>query len=164
MDFVLSVGTMELSTHLGHSISTETTCTNRTDEGEEWCNYHLLVTKNITWEEFERRQKKQMKTKEEFEAQWPSLMDDVPCGFWCPKGWTDRVWRLLEDIDEVLDGEIEVGDFKITQVKEKFGGLRFYYSYPIKGADQDKINELVNQAESDCWNLPNMQYSPGCNY
>ena len=57
-----------------------------------------------------------MKTKEEFEARWPELMADVPCGFYCPKGWTDLVWKLMEDIEAELDGT--TCDFRIAQVKE----------------------------------------------
>ena len=92
-----------------------------------------------------------MKTKQEFEAQWPTLMADVPCGFYCPKGWSELVWTLLVDIDALLDGDFTgTGDsdgFKIAQVKEKFGGLRFYYSYDIKGATKEAIKDLVLSAE-----------------
>lgn len=94
-----------------------------------------------------------MRTKKEFEAAWPSLFTDVRCGFYCPDGWTDLVWKLLSDIEFELEGDLS--DFKMVQVKEKFGGLRFYYSYP-KGADPttyDYIHQLVEQAEGESWGI-----------
>lgn len=52
------------------------------------------------------------------------------------KGWRSLVTKLVEDI-MVIDKEIE-----IVQVKEKFGGLRFY----IFGG-YGQINRLIEQAE-----------------
>jgi len=94
-----------------------------------------------------------MRTKAEFEERWPTLMADIPCGFYCPKGWSDLVWNLIADIDLELNGDFTV--FDITQVKEKFGGLRFYYQFPNskKHKSADYISQLVEQAEGDSWGI-----------
>lgn len=96
-----------------------------------------------------------MRTKQEFEERWPVLLADVPCGFYCPKGWADRVWKLLEDIESnlPLGTTLEDAEFKITQVKEKFGGLRFYYDQGYKGDLGLTIRALIVEAERDCWNI-----------
>ncbi len=67
---------------------------------------------------------------------WPfRLMAPVECG----PGWTD----LVEALNELLDVEAD-GDFRFTQVKEKFGQLRCYWH----GDDPSgRIDELVEAAE-----------------
>jgi hypothetical protein len=49
-------------------------------------------------------------------------------GFEHDDGWFDIVWRLCEDIEPLVKKlEQEIGcQFEVLQVKEKFGGLRFY--------------------------------------
>jgi hypothetical protein len=51
--------------------------------------------------------------------------------------------RLLEDNPYKLDIPNEVAQVRVSQVKEKFGTLRFYYS----GGD-DRIDGMVRMAES----------------
>ena len=43
-----------------------------------------------------------------------------------PAGWFDIVDALCRDIEVLLGSEAE--RFQVQQIKEKFGGLRFYYS------------------------------------
>jgi hypothetical protein len=61
----------------------------------------------------------------------------------CGAGWFDLIFRLCEDIEKT-----NPKNFKVEQVKEKFGGLRFYYS----GGSQ-QVNDLVNKAECDSYNI-----------
>jgi hypothetical protein len=52
----------------------------------------------------------------------------MPWGFTHGDGWFDILWRLCEDL-EPLVAEFERTSglkFEVLQVKEKFGGLRFY--------------------------------------
>ena len=44
------------------------------------------------------------------------------CNYHAPKGWIPLVEELAEKLAEVYP------EYKITQIKEKFGGLRFYVS------------------------------------
>jgi len=57
---------------------------------------------------------------ERFRERWPSMFAQVYCGFSLPEGWETIVWKLCERLEKVAP-ETTVG-----QVKEKFGGLRFY--------------------------------------
>ncbi len=59
------------------------------------------------------------------------------CGFNCPPGWLWLVEKLIQDL-------IALGwDKDLHQVKEKFGGLRFY-----TGATSIEMDELINKAEN----------------
>lgn len=59
--------------------------------------------------------------------------DSFPVG----EGWKPLVEKLVGDIIKI-DPDVEV-----TQVKEKFGGLRFY----VSGAN-DQVYDLIEQAEA----------------
>lgn len=55
-------------------------------------------------------------------------------------GWVPILDRLATDL-------IALGwDRDLHQVKEKFGGLRFYI-----GASTDEIDKRIKQAEAECW-------------
>ena len=53
------------------------------------------------------------------------------------EGWRPLVTKLVEDII-ALDKEVQ-----ISQIKEKYGGLRFYISY-----GSDKVFDLIDKAEA----------------
>jgi hypothetical protein len=57
-------------------------------------------------------------------------------------GWRTLVEKLVEDII-ALDPEVEV-----SQVKEKFGGLRFY----IFGGTEE-VYDLIDKAEDESYNI-----------
>jgi hypothetical protein len=63
--------------------------------------------------------------------------------FECTGGWRFLLKDLLERIEATLVTPEERESFQVTQVKEKFGTLRFYYS----GGD-DRIDRLVAAAEA----------------
>ena len=65
-------------------------------------------------------------------------------GFECGKGWYPLIDKLANDINNIV--ERDNIEFQVTQVKEKFGSLRFYYD----GGNQD-IQDLVSKAESDSY-------------
>lgn len=57
-------------------------------------------------------------------------------------GWYDLIHALCEKIMALDPPE----GFKADQVKEKFGGLRFYYSHGTK-----EIGKLVGEAEAESY-------------
>ena len=61
-------------------------------------------------------------------------------GFGCGthRGWNAIIWRLTEGIEKAKPGK----DFEIVQVKEKFGGLRYYVS-----TASEEIFGLIDAAE-----------------
>lgn len=66
----------------------------------------------------------------------------MPFGFECEDGWFNLIYELSKKITE-LDPE---GKVEASQVKEKFGGLRFY----INGAPRE-IHDLINKYEKSSY-------------
>lgn len=69
-------------------------------------------------------------------------------GYGCPKGsprnWFNLVWVLCEKIEKELQGNPKAEkNFLVLQVKEKFGGLRFYVRDGTK-----TIIKLIREAEA----------------
>lgn len=66
-------------------------------------------------------------------------------GFECMEGWFDILKMLVEHIDIYFHHKYKgvPEGFKIVQVKEKFGGLRFY----VENAD-DVVHELIRFTET----------------
>ena len=56
---------------------------------------------------------------------WQSLMG---FGFSCGDGWFNIIDKLCECIQQYINNNDNVSQVIVTQVKEKFGGLRFYVS------------------------------------
>lgn len=67
-------------------------------------------------------------------------------GFECGDGWFDLIYNLCADIKEwYMENEGRVPErFYLIQVKEKFGGLRFYTS----GAPRE-VRSLIEKAEAE---------------
>lgn len=96
--------------------------------------------------------KKELEQK--FIDRWPNWFRNMygnPCetclcfGFECGDGWFDLLWKLCEDIEKENPDE----DFLIEQIKEKFGGLRFYTS----GANNNSIYDLIDKAEQQSYKV-----------
>ena len=85
-------------------------------------------------------------------------------GFECSDGWFDLIYKLCEDIKKYFETEYDGYEwdgtnvkskcfhrvpkhFYVVQVKEKFGGLRFY----ITAAPQ-KVHDLIDIAEHESYN------------
>jgi len=66
----------------------------------------------------------------------------MPFGFMCSDGWYKLIYKLSKDI-VALDKKVEA-----TEVKEKFGGLRFYIS-PAKA----EVHDLVDKAEEESYKI-----------
>ena len=67
-----------------------------------------------------------------FAAGWGASVD-------CGEGW----WPIIAQLDRDI-AAIEP-DYEVDQIKEKFGGLRFYY--PGGTGNDARIDELIAQAE-----------------
>jgi len=98
---------------------------------------------------------------EQMEARFPKMFNEGYGGFCIGEGWWPIVEELCVNIqghidwknktreklleDNPYDHEIpeEVAQVVVRQIKEKFGGLRFYY----EGGD-DEISGMVRMAES----------------
>lgn len=71
-----------------------------------------------------------------------------------PPGWVPLVARLLERIDPALAPE-DRQSFRITQIKEKFGGLRCYHN---GGVD---IEMMVDAADEEAQRTCEVCGAPG---
>jgi hypothetical protein len=80
------------------------------------------------------------------ETKYPKILQDGYGGFCIGKGWYQIVDSLCNQIQNYINwhksDEQVVPQVVVEQIKEKFGGLRFYY----RGGDE-KIDGMVRMAE-----------------
>jgi hypothetical protein len=103
---------------------------------------------------------------------WPSWFNikgdfrhtSMPLGFRHGDGWFSLLWRLCEDLEPlVAEYEKAAGNrFEVVQVKEKFGGLRFY----AHGADgvirtNDAIRQRIQKAAQESFRTCELCGKPG---
>lgn len=83
---------------------------------------------------------------------YPRLFDKgSPLGVWYPKGWDHTLHQLCGAIDALLDdGQTKL--FRVDQVKEKFGTLRFYYS--VAGQTKLTVDVLLPEQHLRAANSP----------
>jgi len=82
----------------------------------------------------------------------------MPRGFEHDDGWFDILWRLCGDL-EPLVAEFEAASgqkFEVLQVKEKFGGLRFYTN-----CRNDAISERIGVAADESFHTCEICGQPG---
>lgn len=82
-----------------------------------------------------------MKTLEDFKRAFPGLYSGELIGFSVPPGWVDLVWQLSEQLEPL--------GVQCIQVKEKFGGLRFYLERYGAGS-QALIEAAENKSTRTC--------------
>jgi hypothetical protein len=89
------------------------------------------------YEEFSKR----------MEATYPKMFAQPYGGFAVSTGWWPIIESLCANIQSHIDWRVKQGQdiaqVEVNQIKEKFGGLRFYYS----GGD-DEISGMVRMAEA----------------
>lgn len=76
----------------------------------------------------------------------------MPRGFTHDDGWFDILWRLCEDLEPLIAKfEQESGSqFEVLQVKEKFGGLRFYVNCRQNEAISQRIGIAADESFHTC--------------
>jgi len=81
------------------------------------------------------------------EERFPKMFEGKYGGFAVGEGWWHIIESLCANIQSHTDWKVKQGkvisQVEVNQIKEKFGGLRFYYS----GGD-DEISGMVRMAES----------------
>ena len=81
------------------------------------------------------------------EVRFPKMFSGKYGGFACGEGWWPILEKLCSNIQHHIDWKNKqsevVPQVTVAQIKEKFGGLRFYYD----GGD-DEISGMVRMAES----------------
>jgi hypothetical protein len=81
------------------------------------------------------------------ETAYPKIFVGKYGGFAVGAGWYPILETLCSNIQHHIDWKVkqgqEIAQVEVDQIKEKFGGLRFYYS----GGD-DEISGMVRMAEA----------------
>jgi len=79
-------------------------------------------------------------------------------GFMCDDGWYNLIYNLCKDIEKELEKHPELKkQFIVLEVKEKFGGLRFY-----SGPATEKIFKLIDEAEKKSYKICEICGKRGC--
>ncbi|MFZ2539307.1 MAG: hypothetical protein WAX04_10450 [Oscillospiraceae bacterium] len=76
------------------------------------------------------------------------LFTNETFGFECGDGWFEILYALCFKINHLCEQNPEL-TFKATQVKEKFGGLRFYHqtnALKLSQSLDDAIDKLIDEA------------------
>ena len=91
-----------------------------------------------------------IKTIEQLEARYPEFFRDVYCGNFCPEAWLPLVDKLCGLLQHHMKHRGDPLNFlEVSQVKEKYGGLRFYYHYSGTSTNvEGYIRGVVDLAES----------------
>jgi|SRR5882672_3645114 len=83
--------------------------------------------------------------------------------FECANGWyalidelSSELEKLIIDFNKTPDHEPEFTCCFAVQVKEKFGGLRFYMS-----CETDKMSDLIRKSEEDSYKICELCGDPG---
>ena len=79
---------------------------------------------------------------------WPVSRTLLGWGFGCGRGWYPLLERLSADL-AVLIREDGLTGFRVQQVKEKFGGLRFY-TYGGNARSDARITLAEDEAATTC--------------
>jgi hypothetical protein len=79
----------------------------------------------------------------EFAQKYPlTYAKPIVCGFFAPVEWLDVLRELSAKIEARLT-EVPDENFSVDQVKEKFGGLRFYVN-----TQDECIHKYIEEAEA----------------
>lgn len=77
----------------------------------------------------------------------PTLQNNLMAwGFMCDAGWHPMIHELLDKIQAIVDREGY--DFRVTEIKEKFGGLRVYMD-----CETEEISRLIREYEQKSFSI-----------
>jgi len=82
-------------------------------------------------------------------------------GMECGNGWFELIYDLSSKLEEIIASlpEDQQEHYHVVQVKEKFGGLRFYLS-----AETDEMEDYISEAENMSYHICEECGEPGeCN-
>ena len=73
---------------------------------------------------------------------WSLRTNLMAFGFDCDEGWHPMIYELLDKIQAIVDENPEYEDLRVTQIKEKYGGLRVYLNF-----DPPEISDMIDEYE-----------------
>jgi len=103
----------------------------------------------------------------DYPSVFKGMVDSSPYSL--PSGWYLLVDKLCSDLSVLLDEELkntkedpEQPLFMLLQIKEKFGGLRFYYMMNTKNDElYHKVQKLIDIAEDTSYTICEITGKPG---
>jgi ribosomal protein L37AE/L43A len=99
-----------------------------------------ILLKSI--EEYKKKKEEEKKEMEEhperFKPKWPYELFGIECG----EGWEHLYKPLIEYVEKYNIGKEGKDRIEIHQIKEKFGGLRFYTNFYT-----DELRKMILEAE-----------------
>ncbi len=90
-----------------------------------------------------------------FRRERPITESLMAFGFECGNGWFDILHSLCTDIKNILEKNHTDG-FEVVQIKEKYGGLRFY----VTGA-YEEIWKRIDRVEEESFKICDVCGKPG---
>lgn len=91
-------------------------------------------------EEYKKKKEQERREHpERFEPKWPYELFGVECG----EGWKKLYQPLIDYINNYNKDKKEGDRIEIHQIKEKFGGLRFYVNFYT-----EELKDMIRKAES----------------
>jgi hypothetical protein len=84
------------------------------------------------------------------------MRDTCMCWGFPGDGWEPLIRRLSEKLEAEILKQEDTSLFYADQVKEKFGGLRFYMS-----ADTGAMDAAIREAEAEAWKTCECCGAPG---
>lgn len=89
--------------------------------------------------------------------------------YFIPAGWVSRVDKLCADLTTLIEEQLKSTSYKpdeypftVLQIKEKFGGLRFYFTTMCENEDFHKeVCKLVDRAEDETYSICEVTGKPG---
>ena len=87
--------------------------------------------------------------------EWP-MRDTCMCWGFPGDGWEPLIRRLSEKLERLILAEPDRVHCYADQVKEKFGGLRFYMS-----CSTDEMEAAIDEAEAEAWRTCEECGAPG---
>lgn len=97
-----------------------------------------------------------MITKDQIKEEFTGWYDGCYCGWDNLYGWNEIIWNLCHELKQILEkNNTPLSSFVVAQVKEKFGGLRFYYDLdaPRNSELAEEIFDAVNAAEKKSYKV-----------
>ena len=101
---------------------------------------------------------------------WSGLVDKHPAMFehlWrppeCDKGWEELLDNLMTNLEQLLKG-MPGAILEVIQIKEKFGGLRFYVNTKgdwVSQEDLIALDDLIQEAERLSYSICEKCGAPG---
>ena len=104
-------------------------------------------------------------TEQELKDRYPKLRGDAIkyLSIYDDWGWGNLLLKLMDKLYPIIKKENFFDDFIIFQIKEKFGGLRFYLM-----SETNEMSDIISEAEKIsyhiceyCGTLDNIVYAKG---